>query len=90
MARQKFSAALQTGQNGMPLAAAGNPVTVYNEDHMLVVGDYDHILHDYLKRDFAIGLKVNSVRASGYPHTWNEQLAIPENTKAVDPRVKLD
>lgn len=87
MARQKFSAALQTGQNGMPLAAAGNPVTVYNEDHMLVVGDYDHILHDYLKRDFAIGLKVNSVRASGYPHTWNEQLAIPENTKAVDPRV---
>lgn len=87
MARQKFSAALQTGQNGMPLAAAGNPVTVYNEDHMLVVGDYDHILRDYLKRDFAIGLKVNSVRASGYPHTWNEQLAIPENTKAVDPRV---
>ena len=87
MARQKFSAALQAGQNGMPLAAAGNPVTVYNEDHMLVVGDYDHILHDYLKRDFAIGLKVNSVRASGYPHTWNEQLAIPENTKAVDPRV---
>lgn len=87
MARQKFSAALMAGQNGMPMmGAAGNPVNVYNEDHMLVVGDYDHVLHDYLKRDFAIGLKVNSVRALGYPHTWNEQLAIPENTKAVDPR----
>ena len=87
MARQKFSAALMAGQNGMPMmGAAGNPVNVYNEDHMLVVGDYDHVLHDCLKRDFAIGLKVNSVRARGYPHTWNEQLAIPENTKAVDPR----
>lgn len=85
--RNKFSAALATGANGTPLAAAGNPVNVINDGHVLVVSDYDHVLHDYLKRDFALTFKVNSVRASGYPHTWNEQLAIPENTKAVDPRV---
>ena len=87
MAREKYSAALATGLDGALIKSAGNPVTVYNEDHMIVVGDYDNVLHDYLKLDFAIGFKVNSVRAKGYPHTWNEQLAIPENTVAIDPRV---
>lgn len=87
MSRTKFSAALATGANGTPLAAeAGNPVNVINNGHTLVIGDYDHVLHDYLKRDFALTFKVNSVRATGYPHSWNEQLAIPQNTKAVDPR----
>ena len=81
-----YNAAMQTGDNGMPIKAATNPVTVYNEDHMLVVGDYDHVLHDYLKRDFTLGVMVNSVRATGYPHTWNEQKAIPSNTTAVDPK----
>ncbi len=87
MAREKFSAALATGLDGALIKSAGNPVTVYNEDHMLVVGDYDRVLHDYLKRDFAIGFKVNSIRAKGYPHVWNEQLNIPENTVAIDPRM---
>ena len=87
MAREKFAAAMATGMDGALIKSAGNPVTVYNEDHMLVVGEYDSVLHDYLRRDFAIGLKVNSVRAKGYPHTWNEQTAIPENTVAIDPRV---
>lgn len=87
MSRNRFTATLATGEDGGLLRAAGNPVTVYNEDHMLVVGDYDRVLHDYLKRDFAIGLKVKSVRAKGYPHTWNEQLSIPANTQAIDPRV---
>lgn len=87
MPREKFSAAMQTGADGTLVKAAGNPVTVYNEEHMLVVGDYDKVLHDYLKRDFALGFKVKSVRAKGYPHVWNEQLAIPENTVAIDPKV---
>jgi len=67
--------------------AAESPITVYNENHMLVVSDYDQVLKDYIKRDFTIGLKVNSVRASGWPHTWNEQTKIPSNTKAVDPQI---
>lgn len=87
MAREKYAAAMATGNDGSLLKAAGNPVTVYNEDHMAVVSDYDHVLHDYLKRDFSLGLKVKSVRASGYPHVFNEQMAIPENTTAIDPRV---
>lgn len=66
--------------------AAENPITVYNENHLLVVGDYDHVLHDYLKRDFALTFKVNSVKATGYPHVWNEQTAIPSNTTAIDPK----
>ncbi len=66
--------------------AATNPITVQNEGHVLVIGDYDHVLHDYLKRDFALTFKVNSVEALGYPHVWNEQKAIPENTTAIDPR----
>lgn len=86
MAREKFAAAMSMGADGSIVKAAGNPITVYNEDHMVVVGEYDSILRDYLKRDFSIGLKVNSVRASGYPHTWNEQKAIPKNTVAIDPR----
>lgn len=86
MARDKYSLAVATAQDGSPMKAAGNPISVYNENHMLVVNDYDHVLHDYLKRDFALGLKIKSVRASGYPHVYNEQTAIPENTVAIDPR----
>lgn len=86
MARELYHAAMQTGGNGMPIKAATNPVTVYNEDHMLVIGDYDHVLHDYLKRDFAIDFKFNKVRALGYPHVWNEQKRIPHNTTAIDPK----
>lgn len=63
-----------------------NPVNTYDSDHVIVIGDYDHVLHDYLKRDFAISVKVNSVKALGYPHNWNEQKAIPHNTTAIDPR----
>lgn len=82
-----YSASIATTDKGQPIKAASNPISVYNEDHMLVVGDYDKVLHDYLKRDFALAVKVNSVRASGYPHVWNEQKGIPANTKAVDPKV---
>ena len=66
--------------------ATANPMQIYDEGHILVVGDFDHVLKDYLKRDFALTFKVNSVKASGYPHVWNEQKAIPQNTKAIDPR----
>ena len=86
MARELYKAAMQTADDGGVLRAATNPVTVYNEDHMLVVGDYDNVLHDYLKRDFPLGIKVNSIRAKGYPHVWNEQTAIPSNTSAIDPQ----
>lgn len=87
MARERYTAAaMSTMPNGGLVRAATNPVTVYNEGHMVVIGDYDHVLHDYLKRDFVLGIKVNSVKASGYPHTWNEQMTIPSNTTAIDPR----
>ena len=66
--------------------AATNPITVENQGHTLIIGDYDHVLHDYLKRDFVIDMKFNHVEALGYPHVWNEQKAIPENTTAIDPR----
>lgn len=82
-----YHAAIQTTENGQPIQAASNPISVYNENHMLVVNDYDHVLHDYLKRNFSLGVKVNSVKSSGYPHTWNEQKAIPVNTTAVDPQI---
>ena len=82
-----YHAAIQTTEKGQPIQAASNPISVYNEDHMLVVGDYDKVLHDYLKRDFALSLRVNSVRASGYPHVWNEQKGLPANTSAVDPKI---
>lgn len=82
----KWNAVMATDNKGMLVKAATNPVSVYNEDHMIVVGDYDHVLHDYLKRDFALGIKVNSVKAIGYPHVWNEQLNIPDNTVAIDPQ----
>ena len=87
MAGKLYSAALAQDENGTLLKAAANPFTVYNEGHMLVVGDYDPVLHDYLKRDFSIGVKVNSVRSSGYPHVYNEQTKLPNNTKAVDPKI---
>ena len=86
MARDKFAAAMATNSHGAIIKAESNPISVYNQDHMLVVGDYDHVLKDFLKRDFALTFKVNSVRASGYPHVWNEQEAIPENTVAIDPK----
>lgn len=90
MSRELYSAAVATASNGSPIFAADsptNPVTVYNEDHMLVIGDYDPVLRDYLKRDFALTFKVNSIRATGYPHVWNEQKAIPSNTTAINPRL---
>lgn len=86
MARDKFAAAMATNSNGAIIKAESNPISVYNQDHMLVVGDYDHVLKDFLKRDFALTFKVNSVRSSGYPHVWNEQKEIPENTVAIDPK----
>ena len=73
-------------ENGKLISASLPPLADYNSGHMLVVGDYDHILHDYLKRDFVLGVKVNSVKATGYPHVWNEQKAIPANTTAIDPQ----
>lgn len=66
-----------------------NPVETYKGDHVIVIGDYDHVLHDYLKRDFAIQFKCNSVKALGYPHYWNEQKRIPSNTQAIDPKMGL-
>ena len=67
--------------------ASESPINYVNQGRVMIIGDYDHVLKDYLKRDFAIDFKVNHVQALGYPHVWNEQKAIPENTKAVDPRV---
>ena len=87
MSRELYTAKMSTSDNGSPIKAATNPITVYNENHMAVIGDYDPVLRDYLKRDFALTFKVNSVRATGYPHVWNEQKAIPANTTAINPKL---
>lgn len=78
------------GQMGK--VTAGNagetfPTVNINDAHTLVVQDYDHQLYDYLQRNFSIGVMCRSNRASGFPHTWNEQKLIPSNTTAVDPRI---
>ena len=71
------------------IAAASYPLPAvgFNEAHTLVVNDYDHDLKDYMNREFSIGFKIRSTRASGFPHTWNEQKAIPHNVMSVDPRI---
>ena len=43
MARDKFAAAMATNSHGAIIKAESNPISVYNQDHMLVVGDYDHL-----------------------------------------------
>ncbi|WP_270649989.1 hypothetical protein [Megamonas funiformis] len=70
-------------------SASGTPNVTINKNHTLVIQDYDHDLKDYLNRSFPIGVMCNSVRSTGYPHAWNEQKAIPQNTKAVDPQKGL-
>jgi len=70
--------------SGIMAAAPGVNV---NEGHALIVDQYEQTLYDYLKRDFPIGVKVNSVEASGPIHIWNEQKAIASNTVAMDPKL---
>lgn len=82
---------LSNGRLGGTLKAAMGdaPNVTINKNHTLVIQDYDKDLKDYLNREFPIGVMCRSVRASGYPHFWNEQKAIPHNTTAVDPQKGL-
>lgn len=68
--------------NGIFASAPGVNV---NSGHSLIVDGYEQVLHDYLKREFPLGIKVNSIEASGPVHIFNEQKAIPQNTAAIDP-----
>lgn len=70
--------------NGVFASAPGVSV---NSGHSLVINDYEKTLHDYLLREFPLGVKVNTIEASGPIHIWNEQKAIPHNTTAIDPRL---
>ena len=66
---------------------AAAPGVNINQGHQLIVDGYEDVLHDYLKRDFTIGLIVNDVEASGPVHIYNEQKAIPTNASAGDPKL---
>lgn len=70
--------------NGVFASAPGVNV---NDGHALIMDGYEQILHDYLQREFPIGISVNSMEASGPVHMWNEQKAIPSNTTAMDPKL---
>ena len=76
---------------GKMISAAGAtyplPAVSINQGHTLVINDYDHDLKDYLNREFPLIFNVRSERATGFPHAWNEQKAIPHNTIAADPRI---
>jgi hypothetical protein len=82
--RKTISAALATDNHGHILATPGIDI---NNGHALVVSDYERVLYDYRLRNFPIDINVNSVRATGYPHSFNEQTKIPSNTTAVDPKL---
>jgi len=82
--RKLFSSAMPTDGYGKLMATPGIDI---NQGHALVVSDYERVLYDYRLRDFAIDLNVNSIRATGYPHSFNEQTKIPSNTTAVDPKL---
>jgi hypothetical protein len=81
---KRIMAAGAVMENGIFAAAPGVNV---NEGHALIVDQYEQVLYDYLKREFPLGVKVNSVEASGPIHIWNEQKAIPSNTTAIDPKL---
>jgi hypothetical protein len=66
---------------------AAAPGVNINDGHSLIVDGYEKILHDYQKRDFTIGLLVNSIEASGPVHIFNEQKKLPSNAQAADPKV---
>lgn len=82
--RKIVSSALKTDSSGKIMATPGIDI---NEGHALVVSDYEGVLYDYRLRNFAIDLNINPVRATGYPHSFNEQTKIPSNTTAVDPKM---
>lgn len=81
--RIKASGAINE-RTGIFAAAPGVNV---NTGHQLIVDGYEQVLHDYQKRDFTIGLMVNSVEASGPVHIFNEQNKLPTNAGAGDPKV---
>jgi len=83
--RKLLSSAVPTDSRGKLIMST--PGLDINEGHALVVSDYERVLYDYRLRNFAIDINVNSVRASGYPHSFNEQTNIPNNTTAVDPKL---
>lgn len=74
-------------QDTNTIMASNAPGVRINEGHILEVDGYEPILHDYLKRDFPLGVKVNSIEASGSIHIWNEQKKIASNTQAMDPKM---
>lgn len=66
---------------------AAAPGVNINQGHQLIVDGYEGVLHDYMKRDFTIGLLVNDIEASGPVHIYNEQKRIPTNASAADPKM---
>jgi hypothetical protein len=60
-----------------------------NTGHTLVVSDYEKVLYDYRLREFPIIVNLNSIRATGYPHSFNEQTKIPSNTAAINPKLGI-
>jgi hypothetical protein len=86
MNKQRILAAGAITDGGIFAAAPGVNV---NQGHALIVDGYEQVLYDYLKRDFPLGVSVNSIEASGPIHIWNEQKAIPNNTIAMDPKLGI-
>lgn len=72
--------------NNKGIFAAAPGVNV-NQGHQLIIDGYESVLHDYMKRNFTIGLMVNDIEASGPVHIFNEQKRIPTNTAAFDPKM---
>ena len=77
-----------TEQNGTRVFAAAPGVNI-NEGHSLIMDGYEPILHDMMLREFPIGLSLNEKKASGPVHMWNEQLKLPNNTVAMDPKLGI-
>jgi len=84
MKLNRILAAGAVKDNGIFASAPGVNI---NEGHSLIVDGYEQILYDYLMRNFPLGIKVNSIEASGPVHIWNEQKTIPSNTTAVNPKL---
>ena len=66
---------------------AAAPGVAVNVGHSLIVDGYESVLHDYMKRDFGIGLICNEIESEGPVHIFNEQKKLPTNAKAADPKV---
>ena len=46
--------------------ASESPINYVNQGHVMIIGDYDHVLKDYLKRDFARECESFSVKTNHF------------------------